>query len=99
MTNNDVSKLVLSREAFGDDLWNVVGEQLKILTREGYICVVYDDDIDIIVIQYEYRDKHDSIYYGLPQPVWLNEDEQEVIESYRDQKAHEKTDEDEKGSD
>lgn len=82
----EYNQIVLSREDFGDDLWNVVGQQLSILTRAGNICVVYDDDVDIVIIQYEHDDIHpkDNFgYYGVCNPIWLSYDEIQNIESER----------------
>ena len=82
----DFNEIVLSKEEFGEDLWKVVGEQLKILTRAGEICVVYDDDVDIVVIQHEHDDQHcrnDFDYYGVDNPHWLTPGEWDIIEHHR----------------
>ena len=83
----DYNEIVLCRDEFGDNLWNVVGQQLSILTKAGNICVVYDDDVDIIVIQYEHDDTHifgDSMgAWGVCNPVWLTCEEIEKVESER----------------
>lgn len=47
-----VNEIVLSREQHGDKLWEEVATILRILTKNEEICVVYDDDTDIIVIQH-----------------------------------------------
>lgn len=78
----EVNKITLTKDKFGDDLWNFVSQRLQILTQAGEICVVYDDDKDTIVIQHEHRDTW-SEAWGCSRHVWLNAEEQEVIENYR----------------
>lgn len=77
-----VNEIILCKDQFGDALWEVVGRQLEILTKAGEVCVVYDDDTDIIVIQHSHRDTWMESW-GTPQPVWLDEKEQEIIDNYR----------------
>lgn len=74
-------KIVLSREAWGDDLYNVLGQTLKILLREGYECQIYDDDIDILVINFNYSKR---MGFGGPKLMWLSEDEAELIDDFRE---------------
>ena len=52
-------------------MWKDITTFLQILFKQGMIAVVYDDDTDIIVVQYGYEDKN----WGDPYPYWLTEDE------------------------
>lgn len=73
-------QIVLSREAWGDELYNVLGQTLKILLREGYECQIYDDDLDILVIKFNYSKR---MGFGDPELMWLEEDEVDLINDYR----------------
>lgn len=60
-------------------MWKDIGNFLKLLTKNNYIAVVYDDDTDIIVIQYEHNEKNDP--WGAANPEWITEDELWTIQS------------------
>lgn len=72
---NRYETIVFTREDFGDNLWNKVGEQLSLLTQANYICVVRDDDVDIIVIEFQEAKPE----YGLAYPYWLYPEEEETV--------------------
>ena len=63
--------ITLTREEFGKDLWNKVGETLAILTKAGYMAKVYDDEtsLEIIVIQCGYKDEEMG-----PELLWVDTD-------------------------
>lgn len=83
MRKENVNEIVLSRDQHGDKLWEEVANILRILTKNEEICVVYDDDTDIIVIQHEHNDKKvsDRIYWGVTNPYWLNPEDVEYLEN------------------
>ena len=82
MRTKDVNEIVLCRDQHGDKLWEEVATILRILTRNEEICVVYDDDTDIIVIQHEHKDKGiGDDYWGVPNPYWLEPEDVEYLES------------------
>lgn len=48
--------ITLSRDEFGDKLWNEVGQAIRLLTHAGYQCIVRNDEpaFDIVVIEFTY---------------------------------------------
>ena len=82
MRKENVNEIVLSRDQHGDKLWEEVANILRILTRNEEICVVYDDDTDIIVIQHEHNDKGSAgMYWGVTNPYWLDPKDIEYLEN------------------
>ena len=79
--DGNIGCIVLTSEAFGDKLWEAVSQQIKILVKSGYILQVYDDDIDIIVIKYAYKDE-DLTSYRLE---WLTDEEVDYIDDLREE--------------
>ena len=59
-------------------MWQDIAKQLEILTKNNYVAIVYDDDVDIIVIQYEH-DEHIEPW-GCANPYWLTEEDVELLE-------------------
>ena len=51
--------ITLSRDEFGDKLWNEVGQAIRLLTHAGYQCIIRNDEpaFDIVVIDFTY-DSH-----------------------------------------
>ena len=80
--DNKYSEIVLSREEFEEDLWNEVGETLRILTTAGYECQVYDDDFEIIVIRFNYAPR---MGFGNETLEWLSETDREFLENLKDE--------------
>ena len=72
-------EIVLTKENFGDDLWNQVSNVLCLLCKAGYECEVYEEEKGIIVIHYNHdRNKaysNETIY-------WLTPKEAEQIKNY-----------------
>lgn len=64
-------KITLTKEEFGDQLWNKVGEILAILTKAGYMAKVFDDEPawEIIVIEFGYKNEE----WG-PELLWIDTD-------------------------
>lgn len=89
------NEIVLSRESFekfSDDinyqrqlLWEKVTQIIYTLTILDYVCVVYDDDVDIIVIQFEHHES-DNDYYGVPNPEWIDYETYQEYLAYKDKK-------------
>ena len=69
---DEYNSIVLTREDFGDNLWNVVGATIGTLLKARYVVVVREDEDGIVAIDYDY-DK--SLAYGNPTPYWITEDE------------------------
>ena len=74
-----INEIVFTRDDCGDELWDCVAQQLKLLCKAQQIATIYDDDNDIIVIKYS----HSRAEYGSPLPEWLTPEEREEIYSYR----------------
>ena len=72
---NRYETIVFTNEEFGDDLWNNVGEQLKLLAEARYICVVKEEEHGIVVIQFQ----HDRPEWGDAYPYWLYPEEEETV--------------------
>lgn len=82
--SKEYNEIVFTQEQFDNDvnkMYDAIGKQIALLMKTENICVVYDDDTDIIVIEYEHNEKHD--YFGVYQPMWLSPDEIEAIEICR----------------
>lgn len=54
----------------GENLEELLGKQLAILAKMGYICTV-ERECEFYVIHYNYKDQS----YGNPYPYWITEDE------------------------
>ncbi len=74
---NKVNKIVFSREQYGDKLWEVVSQQLQILLKNEEVCTIYDDDTDVIVIEFEHDNRRD--YWGSTNPYWLTPKQAELV--------------------
>lgn len=82
-----MNEIVFAIERYGGDrekMFAAVAKQLAILMDNEYMCKVYDDDTDIIVIQYDYDTKKDSAWGG-DELEWLTPEEMEVVENYREE--------------
>lgn len=81
---NNVNTIVFSKDRYDNDrnkMFQAIAQMLALLMDNEYTCKVYDDDRDIIVIQFEHDNQKD--YWGTPDLCWLEEDEVDVVESYR----------------
>lgn len=72
------TNLDISQEQARELMWKDIGDFLYLLTKNKYVAVVYDDDVDIIVIQYEHDEKADP--WGGPYPYWITQEEAWFIE-------------------
>lgn len=60
-------------------MWNDIGTFLRLATKQGYTCKVYDDNTNIMVIEYEYSNPE----FGGPYLEWLKDDELDLVENFR----------------
>lgn len=67
-----------------DKLFQAIGKQLDLLTKNEYVCKVYHDDCDIFVIEFELDQR--ETWLGAPELMWLDEDEVEAVEILRAEK-------------
>lgn len=65
-------ELVLTKEDFGDDLYRVLGDVLKILFKSKYKAIVREEDDGVIAIHYNYD--IDNCRFGGPDAKWISED-------------------------
>ena len=82
-----MNEIVFAIERYGGDrekMFAAVAKQLAILMDNEYMCKFYDDDTDIIVIQYNYDTKKDPAWGG-DELEWLTPEEMEVVENYREE--------------
>lgn len=82
------NSIVFSDEGYSDtdEMWEDISKTLQILFRQGYKCEIYDDDVNIIVINYEYSDG-----MGGPYLMWLTDDEAELVQNFRDNEEDKST--------
>lgn len=71
-----------------EKMFEAIAVQLKLLMDNEYICKIYDDDTDIIVIQFAHNNNIDD--WGGPYLDWLDADERERIDCYQDVREEEK---------
>lgn len=74
---NKVNELVLCTEDYENEneFQSKLAEAIMLLLGAGYICTVREDEVGIIVIEYE----HDDSAYGSPHPYWLTSEQVESI--------------------
>lgn len=60
-------------------MWNDISTFLRLVTKQGYTCKVYDDDTNIIVVEYEYSNPE----FGGPYLEWVTDKEYDLLENYR----------------
>lgn len=79
-----MNEIVFAIDSYNGDrerMFDAIAKQLAILMDNEYMCKIYDDDTDIIVIQFEHDDKKDD--WGGKHLIWLTAEEMEVVENYR----------------
>ena len=65
-----------SIEEARDLMWKDISAFLQMLFKNDYIAVIYDDDVDIVVIQYGHNENIEA--WGVKNPVWVD------LEDYED---------------
>lgn len=81
------NEIVLTRDKQGESLAEVLGNTILTLLKENEIVVVRDDDDGIIIVEHEHNNYVD--YWGGPTPMWLEDEELEMVETYRFEKEDE----------
>ena len=80
-----MNEIVFAIERYNGDrerMFSAIAKQLAILMDNEYMCKIYDDDTDIIVIQYGY-DTRKNASWGCDELEWLTLKEIEIVEDYR----------------
>ncbi len=72
-----VNELVLCSDDYTDEneFRCKIAEAIMLLTGAGYICVVREDEIGIIAIEYDRADHT----YGTPYPYWLTPEDVDKV--------------------
>lgn len=81
-----MNEIVFTIERYNGDrekMFYAIAKQLAILMDNEYVCKIYDDDSDVIVIQFEHDNKKDD--WGGEYLIWLTAEEMEVVENYREE--------------
>lgn len=81
---NKINEIVFSKDRYGNSrekMFEAVSKQIMLLMEMGYVCKVYDDDTDIIVIEFEHDNRKGD--WGTPYLCWLEPEEVETVENYR----------------
>ena len=60
-----------------DAMWEDITTFIRILLNNSYTVVIRDDDIDIIVVEYNYDTSKTD--YGTPELEWITLDKAEVL--------------------
>ena len=84
--SKEYNQIVFTPEQFDNDvdkMYDAISKQIALLMKTENICVVYDDDTDIIVIEYEHNDRRD--WWGCWQPTWLSPEEIDNINIMREE--------------
>lgn len=76
-----VNEIVFSVDKYNGNrakMYEAITKQLMLLMENDYTCKIYDDDVDIIVIQYEHNNRREN--WGGPELCWLYPEQVEILE-------------------
>ena len=65
------------------EMWDAISLFIQMLMVNNNICAIHDEGV-VVVVEYGHDERLD--YFGGPSPVWLEEDEQELVYNYREEK-------------
>ena len=68
------------------DLWSKIASTIRLLIQNGYDCEVYEDEVNIVVINYGYSARK---AYGTPEIHWITPEEYEAVLDKRSEKEME----------
>ena len=82
-------QIVVTSEQEGgcDKVWLKVAKYLQQLSEQRYMFEVYEEEKGIVIINYGFSHNNK---FGAPELHWLDYDECELIENYRNNKEKEK---------
>ena len=74
---NKVNELVICKKEFENETEykKRLSDAIAILLDSGYICTIREEEVGVIVIEYD----HDDSAYGSPYPYWLTPEQAESI--------------------
>ena len=64
-----------------EEMWRDISNFMRILLKNRNLFTVRQEDEIVIVIEYQHNDCGE-VYWGVAQPVWLDEDEKSYLETY-----------------
>lgn len=82
MNDRKCQQIVFTYDQFGDKLWCSVAKQLDLLLQSDHVAVVRKDETGIIVIEFEHDNRWDN--FGVPNPVWITEDDEFALNAAED---------------
>lgn len=65
------------------EMWDSISLFIQMLMINDNVCTIHDEG-EVVVVEYGHDERLD--YFGGPSPVWLEEDEQELLYNYRAEK-------------
>ena len=65
------------------EMWESISLFIQMLMINDNICSIYDEGV-VVVVEYGHDERRE--YYGGPALCWLEEDEQELLYNYREEK-------------
>jgi RimJ/RimL family protein N-acetyltransferase len=71
-------------------MWEDIKRFIRLLLNNDYTMVIRDDDVDIIVIEYEHNELAET--WGCPNPHWFTEEEAYSIEQLNESDSKENED-------
>lgn len=70
------NQIIFAKENYGNSrrkMMAAVAQQLDTLFKNNYICIVREDGLGIIVVEFEHDNR--IVDYGVPNPYWLTSNE------------------------
>lgn len=87
---NKANEIVFYKDLYDnsrDKMYQAITKQLMILMENQYVCKVYDDDRDIVVVQFEHDERKD--YWGGLDLCWLTAKEVERLRAEKEEEEEE----------
>lgn len=65
------------------EMWDDISAFIQTLMKNDKVCSIHDEGV-VVVVEYGHDERRD--HYGGPALCWLEEDEQELLYNYREEK-------------
>lgn len=75
-------QIVLTKDNQGEDLGKVMGDVILLLLKEDEAVCVRAEDCGVFIIEHNHDNRRD--YWGTPTNMWLEDEEVDLVESYRE---------------
>lgn len=76
--DNYISPYTTTEEVYAK-MYKDIGDFLRILFKNEQVAVIYEEEVGIVVVEYDHDERRD--FYGIANPQWITEDELSEIES------------------